>query len=158
LAGVADWSAGSNIVLADNAAINVQSSGLLLIESDQSVVGAGTLANGGSIIKLNSAGTTFIAAGVSFTSTNFLWLISGTVAVGNGIYNQLNGAVTALEVGTVLAANVTLQSGSVLQGSGAIVGDLINNGVLLVGNGSSSFTGTMIVTGNYTQLATGVLI
>jgi hypothetical protein len=71
--------------------------------------------------------------------------------VGTGDYTQSGGSTTV--DGTLVAANVYLEGG-VLNGAGAIQANVVNAALIEPGDRF----GTLIVQGNYTQTATGVLL
>ncbi len=120
-----------------------------------------SLANGGShavnnagTLNRSGTGTTTVDAGISFGNAGSVNINAGTLDVASG-YIQTAGA-TVLASGTTLASvgGVDLQGGS-LSGVGTISGNLTNGGV--VNPGGTGTAGTLTITGNYIQTASGVL-
>ena len=80
--------------------------------------------------------------------------VAGTLSVG-GAYTQTAG-ITRLDGGTLAVPLVDLQGG-LLTGSGPILGDVQNAGLIDLGNAEHGLAGTLSIAGNYTQTASGVL-
>ena len=93
---------------------------------------------------------------------------------GTGTYTQtggslLVGANAALNAGTIVFKGGSIQndgtidpvnfqvSGATLAGTGTIVGNLINDGTVILGDSATS-PGTLTVTGNYVQKSDGTLL
>ncbi len=119
------------------------------------------LTNAGSHAIINSgtmnrtgAGTTSVAFGISFTTSGAVDIQAGTLDVSED-YTQ-TGGTTILGVGTTLgsAGDVLITSGS-LRGFGTIDSNLVNSGQVRPGGAGAA--GTIIVTGDYTQNASGSL-
>jgi T5SS/PEP-CTERM-associated repeat protein len=114
-----------------------------------------TISDGGQVLSQDGAiGTTAGAVGtVTVTGTGSAWSANqpggtGTVAIGGtggqGTLNVQNG-------GQLIATSVVVNSGGVLNGpGGSIVGNVINaEGMVTPGDA----TGTLSITGDYTQTA-----
>jgi hypothetical protein len=106
----------------------------------------------------NTAGGGFtVGAGYSFTAPG-TFSNAGVVAIQSGAgfstgssdYRQTAGSTTI--DGTLTAANVWINAGS-LKGTGTIVGNVTNAGVVTPGDAP----GTLTIQGNYTQTAKGAL-
>lgn len=99
-------------------------------------------------------GATLVGAGIAFTNSFGAFLNSGTLDIADG-YTQTAG-LTVLAPGTVLAAGggVEIQGGELL-GVGTVLGDLTNAGRLEPGVAGA--TGTLTITGSYTQTPAGEL-
>jgi hypothetical protein len=115
--------------------------------------GAHAINNAGTLNRLG-AGTTTIAAGISLTNTGTTNINSGTLSIANA-YTQTAGT-TNLTSGTTLGSTtgVNIDAG-ILSGIGTVSGNLTNKGS--VRPGGTGTAGTITVTGNYTQTATGSL-
>jgi hypothetical protein len=106
---------------------------------------------------VNNAGTLRKSAGAGTSSVNVRFNNSGTVealagTLGFASYNQTAGR-TVLGDGTLSCVQIDIQGGS-LTGSGTVNGSVRNAGLVAPGGTGA---GQLTITGNYTQLATGVL-
>lgn len=131
------------------------------------VIQAGTLAVSGN--GALGTGTVSIGSGASLDYTNAAAATFSNGLSGAGTFTKLGaGQLTfasnftigalALQAGrtrinTVATTNATVAAGATLDGTGRIVGNLVNNGTVAPGNS----IGTLTVQGNYTHNATGVL-
>ncbi len=96
---------------------------------------------------LQGIGTEDIAKFSSFETLSMqgsAWTLTGTGAFATSATVQ-SGILSVN--GTLTGPTVTVQNGGTLGGSGNIVGNVINNGILAPGNS----IGTLTITGNYTQ-------
>jgi hypothetical protein len=116
----------------------------------------------------NASGGTFtLQNSLNFTTSSAGFTNAGTVNIGPGVTFNVGGShdyvqtagVTSLtdlsSILTVAAGHKFDLQGGVLQGSGSIVGDLSNAGTVHPGLGDAP--GFIIVSGNYTQAASGIL-
>jgi hypothetical protein len=157
LAGTTTWTDGGTLSLANGAALTNQGTGVFTSQddNDKSITGSGSFSNAGTLNKLG-AGTTSVAAGVSFSTGGTVNIQGGTLNVA-GTYTQTGGGATNLSGGAALtsAGGVSIQSGSTLAGAGTINAAVTNAGQLVVGSPGSP--GTLTINGNYTQTGTGSL-
>jgi hypothetical protein len=159
-AGTLDYN-GSNLLFGFGAAeagvLDNLGTGIFTADGDGDFgvanAGAHAITNGGTFNRIG-AGTTSVASGITFTTSNSVDVQAGTLDIADA-YIQ-TGGVTILAAGTTLSAggDVDIQSGS-LRGFGAIGGNLINSGQ--VRPGGAGVAGTLSVTGDYTQTASGTL-
>ncbi len=119
-----------NLNLGANAASNLVLDGSGEQAFSQAV--SGTTTNAGSLTKQGSGNWIVDVAMNAPVATNIL---SGVLTVNSSLTSPL----------------VTVQAGGLLKGSGVIIGNIVNVGTLSPGNSP----GTLTVTGNYTQGATG---
>jgi fibronectin-binding autotransporter adhesin len=91
-------------------------------------------------------GVTSLTVAQSLTSQG---TVVGSLTV-SGTYTQASGATTDLGSGTLSATSVSVQAGSTLEGGGTVASSVTNNG-------NVSPSGSLTVTGNYTQGASGAL-
>ncbi|WDA39802.1 autotransporter-associated beta strand repeat-containing protein [Erythrobacter sp. BLCC-B19] len=126
----------------------------VLAVSGNGALGTGTVSigSGASLDYTNAAAATF-SNGLSGAGT-FTKLGAGQLTFAS---NFTIGAL-ALQAGrtrinTVATTNATVAAGATLDGTGRIIGNLVNNGTVAPGNS----IGTLTVQGNYTHNATGVL-
>jgi hypothetical protein len=161
---------GSNVLVATNAGYTYDySNGFAIVGtlfsfiydySNPLPIGGGTL-NGVSmtvpggltlngVLALTGPATLSVAGG--FSNAGTLSIGNGAlVSVGTADYTQSGGSTTV--DGALVAANVYLDGG-VLNGAGAIQANVVNAALIEPGDPF----GTLIVQGNYTQTATGVLL
>jgi uncharacterized repeat protein (TIGR01451 family) len=111
-----------------------------------------TIANHGTWKKSAGSGTTDIDP--AFTTDGTVLAQSGTMHFLGG-YTQTAGTTTLGPGGISSDTTVQLQGG-VLDGVGTMTGDVQNDGATVAPNGSGN-TGTINVTGNYTQGSGGAL-
>ncbi|MCP4390037.1 MAG: filamentous hemagglutinin N-terminal domain-containing protein, partial [Gammaproteobacteria bacterium] len=117
-------------------------SGTFTINNDSDIFDAsgspGTFNNTGTIRKAGGAGTSTIGSGIIYNHTAAnIDILSGTLVLGAGA--------------------VTLDSGSMLTGTGTL-GNTLNNIGGLVDPGGQSSIGTLTINGDYNQDATGNLV
>ncbi|MBS0251976.1 MAG: autotransporter domain-containing protein [Proteobacteria bacterium] len=96
---------------------------------------------------LQGSGTESIGKFLSFetlTMQGFDWSITGTGTFGTN--TAVQGGTLRVN-GTLTSPTVTVQNDGMLGGTGNIVGNVTNNGILAPGNS----IGTLTITGNYTQ-------
>ena len=105
--------------------------GVLSLQSGQSLTTPGNFTNKAKVIV--GVGSTFTAGG-SFNNAAGITTVDGTLAASKGL---------------------TLTKGTI-QGQGALAGVVTSSGTLIAGD-STTKPGTMVVTGSYTQNATGAL-
>ena len=114
--------------------------------------GAVTIASGASLDYTAASNLTF-ANGLSGAGT-FNKLGTGQLTFGsNFTLGALNAAVGRTRINAVATTNATVASGATLDGTGRIIGNLVNNGTVAPGNS----IGTLTVQGNYTHNAGSVL-
>ncbi|MBA4773827.1 MAG: autotransporter-associated beta strand repeat-containing protein [Sphingomonas sp.] len=114
--------------------------------------GVVTIASGASLNYFNSAAATF-GNGLSGAGT-FNKLGAGQLTFANNFtLGALNAAAGRTRINVIATTNATVASGATLDGTGRIVGNLVNNGTVAPGNS----IGTLTVQGNYTQNAGSVL-
>jgi hypothetical protein len=112
-----------------------------------------------SLASNTAAGIFTLQNGQNVTTTMSFTNAGGVVLTGNssftisGNYSQVAG-FTTIGVGTLAASLVDLEAG-ILSGSGTIEGDVLNAGQIDVGGAGAA--GLLIITGNFTQTATGIL-
>lgn len=105
--------------------------------------------NAGSFVK--SAGTGQTPVTVPFNNSGDLDLQTGTLQFSSS-FTQTAGS-TLLNGGTLRSASpLTLQGGS-LRGNGSVIANVLNSAIVAPGSSPGSLT----ITGNYTQTATGTL-
>ncbi|WP_086733669.1 autotransporter-associated beta strand repeat-containing protein [Erythrobacter colymbi] len=122
--------------------------------SGNAALGTGTvsIASGASLDYTNAAAATF-ANGLSGAGT-FNKLGAGQLTFANAFtLGALNAQAGRTRINTVATTNVTVASGATLDGTGRIIGNLVNNGTVAPGNS----IGTLTVQGNYTHNAGSVL-
>ncbi len=125
--------------------INKVGTGTLTLTGTNTYLGATTVSSGTLVIagaQSNGAGATTVNGGTlritgSLTNTS-------TVEVKSGATLELTGTLTT--------STLTIRAGGKLIGGGAIIGNVVNEG-LISASGSASFA----VTGNVTNAATGVI-
>jgi hypothetical protein len=115
--------------------------------------GVNAFNNAGTFIKQGTGTTTFFVSStaVAFNNSGTINIPNGTLAFNAG-FTQTAGQTTLS--GGILAANSALQfQGGALSGTGTVNGSIDNSGTLSPGASPGSLT----ITGNYTQGATGIL-
>jgi len=138
---------------------NTHSGGVAIEGGSLAVSGNGAL----------GTGTVAIASGASLDYTNAATASFSNGLSGAGAFNKLgagqlsfanNFTIGALNlnagrtrINTIATTNATVASGATLDGTGRIVGNLVNNGTVAPGNS----IGTLTVQGNYTHNAASVL-
>ena len=124
-------------------------------DGDFGLANAGTHAinNNGTFNRVG-AGTTSVAFGIDVNNSGTFDLQTGSLDLGED-FNQTAG-LALLGVGTTLASagDVVIGGGS-LRGFGTVDSNLINSGQVRPGGAGTA--GTIIVTGDYTQSASGTL-
>jgi hypothetical protein len=175
--GTVSVDTGSTLRLADNP-VQLQNgtlsggnwlvSGVLVLPSDISQI-----TTQGTVVSVGGQGSavqdasghnalttlTSVGSGAAFADGDSLTLAQdltsqGTVDVGqsltvSGTYTQASGAATHVG-GTLTATSVSVQAGSSLAGQGTVASSVTNNGTVAP-------QGSLTVTGNYTQTASGAL-
>jgi len=106
--------------------------------------------NLGTLVKSAGTGTASFDSGTAFSNSGTIMVQSGLLQIAAG-YTQTAGA-TILSGGNLSVPSVTIQGGS-LSGAGTVTGNVTN--AAAVSPGSS--TGTLAISGNYTQMAAGTL-
>jgi hypothetical protein len=155
-AGVVNQS-GGNVRMLSGA--TVSNTGTWEISGDQSFTasaGGGSIQNlqGGTFSKTGGTGTSTIASPNSFSNEGSVSVASGVLSFG-GSFSQ-TGGVTMLNGGNLGGGTVFAFSGGILVGTGTIVGTLNNSGATIRPAGAGS-SGTLSVTGTYSQSGTGKL-
>jgi hypothetical protein len=144
-----------NFVLPSGVTLMNQADGVVSLESDASVLDSGgsygTLQNIGYFVKSGGTGTSVFAANFS-NNGGTLEVDTGTLAFGHDVLQT--GGLALLAGGNLVVPNLNIQVGT-LSGSGLIIGNVTNGGTLEVGG--SGAAGTLTITGNYTQTASGIL-
>ncbi|NML04806.1 autotransporter-associated beta strand repeat-containing protein [Sphingomonas sp. G-3-2-10] len=148
--------AGGNAVLTGT---NTHSGGIDIQGGSVSVTGNGSLGTGtvtiGSGTQLNYTATGNLTfANALAGSGNFNKLGTGMLTFANPFsIGSLTVATGRVRINTVATTNATVASGATLDGTGRIVGNLTNNGVVAPGNS----IGTLTVQGNYVHGSGSVL-
>jgi fibronectin-binding autotransporter adhesin len=154
---------GSTFTVTDPVAlsgtVNVQSGAMLTLADGSSnsgtlnvlgtVTANGDLSNSGS---MSIAGT--VAVSADFSNGGSVDLLNGGSFTTGGGYTQMDGSTT-LSNATLSASGLVDIQGGTLSGSGTINASLQNAAVIQVGQ--SGAPGSLTVTGDYTQTASGVL-
>jgi hypothetical protein len=153
-AGTAAWNSTGGVSLTHQAVFNNLAGATILDLNTRS--GDGFADADGSGAAFNNLGA-YVKSGTALSSMTLAFTNSGTVDVqagtlGFGTYTQTAG--TTLLDGGSLAGALNLQGGT-LMGSGTIMGNVTNAGLLVVG--FPGVPGTLVITGDYTQTAAGVL-
>ncbi len=138
---------------------NTHSGGIAVQAGTLGVAGNGALGSGtiaissGAVLEYTNAATTSFSNGLSGAGT-FRKLGAGQLAFANnfgiGALDLVAGRTRINVIGTT---NVTVGANATLDGTGRIIGNLINNGIVAPGNS----IGTLTVQGNYTHNANSVL-
>lgn len=138
---------------------NTHSGGLDIQGGSVAVTGNAALGTGavsiasGASLDYTAAGNVTFANGLSGAGT-FNKLGTGQLTFGNAFaLGALNAQAGRTRINTVATTNVTVASGATLDGTGRIIGNLVNNGTVAPGNS----IGTLTVQGNYTHNAGSVL-
>ena len=138
---------------------NTHSGGVEIQGGSLAVSGNGALGSGGvsiaagaNLAYTNTGAATF-ANGLSGTGT-FTKLGAGQLSFANNFtIGALNLDAGRTRINTIATTNATVASGATLDGTGRIIGNLVNNGTVAPGNS----IGTLTVQGNYTHNAGSVL-
>jgi autotransporter-associated beta strand protein len=125
-----------------------------LAVSGNGALGTGAIAIGsGASLDYTNAGNATFSNGLSGAGT-FTKLGAGQLTFANNFtLGALNAAAGRTRINVVATTNATVASGASLDGTGRIVGNLVNNGTVAPGNS----IGTLTVQGNYTHNAGSVL-
>ena len=162
---VLDLNGGSvGRVTIDNGAV-LNNAGVMTINSTRtdpltSFTGGGALNNSGTLVKA-AAGDSQINSIGSVANTGTIAAQNGTLTVNASF--PINAGVIELVSGAVLSTggrNLSNAFGGTIGGQGALdltTATLSNAGVLRPGAASGTTTGTLTITGNVTQTATGVV-
>lgn len=149
--GTVNYTATANsLTLTNNASI--ASSGVFDIQSDTAInsgPGSNSLDNSGTFQKTAGAATMTFAP--AFKNSNTATFSSGTLAFAGG-FLQTSGSTT-LSGGNISCPFTIDVSGGTLAGNGTITGNVSNAGSVAPGLSPGSLT----ITGNYTQTASGIL-
>lgn len=179
--GIVQINSGAELALGDiTFSNNVQGAGQIIKSSAGATTLSGTNTHSGGISILggslnvsgNSAlgsGTITIAAGavLNYTNTNAATFSNGLSGAGsfnklgtgqlsfanNFTLGSLNLQAGRTRINVVGTTNVTVGANTTLDGTGRIIGNLTNNGIVAPGNS----IGTLTVQGNYTHNANSVL-
>jgi hypothetical protein len=161
----------NNRIFTDNTVLT-QAAGHTIRGSGQLLGDSGGMVNLGTIIADQPNGLTIDPNALGFSNSGVLQVLSGEIRVNagpfitsgtvsiesgavlarTGDYTQTAGA-TMLNGGTATATGLIDVQGGVVSGNGSLVGAVANAGEVAPG----ASTGTLEVTGNYTQTATGIL-
>jgi hypothetical protein len=124
-----------------------------LIE-DGSVVSLGVLTSGGGVV-VDGTGTTLSLAGLSASAFDLRGgsraTLGGTATLGADI--TLDGGATLQLADATVMAGLRIDDGMVT-GIGTINGDVFNSGMVSIGNSP----GLLVVNGDFTQMADGMLV
>ncbi len=132
--------------------IDIQGGSLAVSGNGALGTGAISIAGGASLDYTNTAAATF-SNGLSGAGT-FNKLGAGQLTFGsNFTLGALNAQAGRIRINAVATTNATVASGATLDGTGRIIGNLVNNGTVASGNS----IGTLTVQGNYTHNAGSVL-
>jgi len=162
---------GRNVTIASGSVVNTSSlininngalltiDGLLDLQNDTAalVVAAGTgdltINSTGRLVKSGGAASSVIDV-TNFTQNGLLEVLSGTMQI-NNVFTNAGSIRIALATTMDVLTNTMINTGLV-EGSGTFAGNLNNtSGVVSPGIGNS--TGTLIISGNYSQGAGGTL-
>lgn len=141
----------SNLILGQRAG----SSGVYTL--DGGVLNVGNIVYGSGSGTFNYNGGTLnvtgnqVALNTFVSNSNFTLGSGQTLTAAEGITNNANGSFTVGAGATVAAGGLGLVNYGLLGGTGTVVGNIISSGN--VGPGNSP--GTLSITGNYTQSASG---
>jgi hypothetical protein len=150
-AGAGRWSDASTFTVGEGGRLRILATGSLTIEGDGSLLSAGGSArieNAGVLGKLQGAFTTIT---VPTINSGQVLAQSGTL-VFNGGYEQ-NEGVTRLQGGAIRSNSALQIRGGRLDGTGSIIGSVLNEARLAPGRSA----GRLAITGNYTQTSNGTL-
>jgi len=142
--------------------------GTSVFASGSAVTGAGTVLFGGGAARVAgtyAVGATSVTAGAqvdlfgdatsdSFTNAGAVTVDLGASLAVSGAYTQTAGLTTLLASTLSAGGGVDLRGG-LLEGSGTVQADVVNAGQINPGGRGSM--GLLVIGGNYTQTATGVL-
>ncbi len=132
--------------------IDIQGGSVAVSSNGALGTGAITIASGASLDYTNAAAATF-SNGVSGAGS-FNKLGAGQLTFANNFtLGALNLNAGRTRINTIATTNATVASGATLDGTGRIIGNLVNNGTVAPGNS----IGTLTVQGNYTHNANSVL-
>ncbi len=115
--------------------------------------GWGRVDNSGIFRKSGGTGTSSIGASgrIEFHNTGTVEVTSGTLSF-NGGFTQTAGA-TRLDGGNLSVSGTMNITGGTLTGHGTVIGSVSSSGIVSPGNSPGKLT----ISGNYTQLAEGIL-
>jgi len=144
--GVVSISGGNIVVPAD---FNKNGSGELDVSSAVSVGGSANV-NGGALVV---SGPVTVAGAVNVLSGALLNIAPGGTVMSGGATTLYPGS-SAIVNGALQSPTVNVSHGSSLSGTGFVVGNVMNSGVVSPGNNGA---GTLHVQGNFTQTKSGTL-
>jgi len=149
LNGVTQWSGGGALDM-QSATVNI-GTGATLALNDTTIGGTGGLMVSGTLTNNGSSSI----AGLVTNSGGTVSVGAGTLML-NSAYAQ-TGSTTDVASGATLVvpAGMTMSAG-VLTGAGTVAGDVITTGGVVEPGGAGT-VGTLTITGNYTQGASGAL-
>jgi hypothetical protein len=155
LAGATTWQDSGKFNEDGNATVNNVAGATFTILNDESLGGgSATFNNFGTFTKAAGSGTTDVSPFNNFTNKGgTIDVESGNLVFDNGNYVQTAGN-TIIAAGAALGGTAHINGGT-LSGAGNVNGNVINGGTVRPGDASSA--GTLTVTGNYTQSASGTL-
>ncbi len=139
---------GDGIVRSDASATSFTNEGALSVDGADSVQPAFTQAAGGST---SLTGGSFSLS--TATNAGTVTIASGT-SLGVNTYNQTAGS-TVLNAGTINGGTLSINGGA-LTGTGTINASVTSGGQVIPGG--NGVAGTLAITGNYTQTATGTVL
>jgi hypothetical protein len=157
--GIVTFTGDGNLDFQNGAFFNNADGATLLIETTGSLThtggGTSTFTNAGTVRKTASTGTNSIG-NTSVTNTGFVSIESGTLAFPFA-FTQTAGS-THLAGGS-LGGGITFNfQGGNLVGSGSIAGNINNTGATVRPDTTESGIGSIVVSGDYSQGSSGILI
>ncbi len=160
VAGNIELDPGTNAIV-NSGTLNLNSGDIRHTQGSQ---GTMSISNSG-IINKNNAGTFILGASpvaeaVDVTNTGTVNIAAGTLNHAGGTLLQ-NGTINLLGASTTLLKSGGFTNAGVIAGNGTVnvggLGTLINAGTIRPDGGGTDLTGTLTVTGNFSQTAGGTL-
>jgi len=150
--GTLNYTATTSTLTLDNSAsiVNGNIFNVTVASAINVGTGSGTIVNNGTFNRTTAAGNMIIAP--AFTNTSNVSLQAGTTTFNS--YAQSAGNTDLAGGSLASGTTVNLTSGT-LTGFGTVAASLTNSGTILPGVGLT--TGTITLTGNYSQTSTGKL-
>ncbi len=128
---------------------SITNKGSFTLAGNQSFTSAGAISNAGAV-KVSSGSTFTVGNGGSYTQTGGTTTVDGTLAT---------SATASFRSGSMFpigAGSISFNGGSVFGNGGNLAANVSSSATLTPADSSTS-TGTLAVTGNYTQNSTGTL-
>jgi hypothetical protein len=154
--GLVNWNAGTGVTLTNGAQWLSEADATWEMQSDVSLIrgsgGASSFTNNGTMV---IPGGRVLSTEVAFDNSGVVEIAPGATL--NAMYVATpgylqSGGVTSVN-GTLNALAKVVLDGGIVNGSGLIIGSVVNNAVVQPGDGM----GTLTIDGNYTQSAAGTL-